>query len=120
MRLPWFSGLFIAVSFACGSSDATSGAGGGDAGDGRFHPPKNGQAIAAADACTEIAAKVSAKFQALSCPYTAPQCPSFPSAQTKCAQYDEGTVSGCVADYEKQTDCAGLRAAVTDCAIDCK
>lgn len=106
---------------ACGSDgDDTGAATAADAGDGRYHPPGNGKPMTEQDACASLTNARSSKAKELACSATTRPCPTFLRAQfpgNDCAQYDEGTVTGCVAYYTKQADCDALADAVVDCAV---
>lgn len=103
---------------ACGSgSSGTDGAGGGP--DGKLHPPTNGVAMSEADACKALANEQTKDTLALSCLSTSYTCPDRLRAAfgTSCLQYDQGSVSGCVAYYAAATTCDDLAAAVDACAV---
>jgi hypothetical protein len=111
---------------ACGSDDADAGtSAAADAGDGRYHPPGNGKAMTEQAACDALSSARQAKMKALqqagqSCSATVRPCPTFLRAQfpgNDCAQYDEGTVTGCAAYYDDTSDCDGLAKAVANCAV---
>ena len=106
---------------ACGSDSGDGGAGAtADASDGRYHPAGNGKAMTEQAACLALSNARQAKAKDLACSATTRPCPTFLRAQfpgNDCAQYDEGSVSGCVAYYDGKATCDALAAAVTDCAV---
>lgn len=100
---------------ACGDS---GGSGGAD--DGLFHPEPSGVATDEAAACSALRDALDAKSVALSCVSTFRVCPSFVQSASgeQCAQYDQGTVNGCVAYYGDATDCDDLKARSESCAFE--
>src|ERR1700733_7416353 len=97
---------------ACGETGGTGagGAGGaGGGGDGKYHPPGNGQHESEKDACAALATAQDARNTALGCTATSRPCPSLIQVMvggTSCLEYDQGSVQGCIDDYNQQASCA--------------
>ncbi len=126
LRFPLRAAIVALISSAmplvgCGSdTDGTSGTAAADASDGRYHPAGNGKAMTEQDACAALSNARQARGKDLACSATVRPCPTFLRAQfpgNDCAQYDEGTVTGCVAYYAGKSSCEALAAAVSDCAV---
>lgn len=107
--------LLAPLAPACGDS---GGSGGAD--DGRFHPEPSGVAADEASACAALRDALDARALALSCVSTFRVCPSFVQSESgePCAQYDQGTVNGCVAYYGDAKDCEDLKARSESCAFE--
>ncbi|HSN97930.1 MAG TPA: hypothetical protein VLS89_06515 [Candidatus Nanopelagicales bacterium] len=118
-----FSAPLLALVGACGGDDdgASSGDPPADAGDGKLRPPGNGVRTTEAAACDALYDGYESARQSLGCTVsTSRTCPSLLRAQvggTACLEYDQGSVSGCVAHYGDQTDCSALAAAQDDCVV---
>jgi hypothetical protein len=116
------AGLALVVAAACtveteeDDDGTTTGTGGVD--DGKLHPEPNGVRISETEACEAMHDAVESAAQLMNCPKTLRPCPNFLRAQapypTDCAQYDEGSVQGCVdhwtgitngCDLLDETDC---------------
>jgi hypothetical protein len=85
--------------------------------DGKFHPPTNGVAESESAACAAISTAIGNDRSNLQCVGTLPTCPDLVvgvSGQT-CAQYDQGSIQGCVDYYSKGTTCADLNTRITNC-----
>jgi hypothetical protein len=110
----------VAALAACGSSSSPATSSTADASDGRYHPAGNGKAMTEADACTALSNARTTASKNFGCSATVRPCPTFLRAQfpgNDCAEYDEGTVTGCVDYYAGKHDCDELAAAVADCAV---
>lgn len=81
-----------------------------DADDGKVHPPPNGVHITEQQACTALQDAIQAQALTLGCSTTVRPCPTYLRAQfqTACMEYDEGSVTGCVAYYQSVSSCAEL------------
>lgn len=116
------SAFALAPSFAgCDSGSGSSGGGSttGTTTDGRFHPSPDGTHVSEKAACDALVKEQQKQLLALHCVGTGQTCPSFLRAefQTACMEYDQGSVTGCIAYYVQQTTCDALKAAVDDCVI---
>ena len=80
------------------SEDATSSTGAGGMDDGKLRPDPNGVRISEAQACDAMRGAVDAAAQLMNCTKTLRPCPNFLRATyvTQCAEYDQGSVQGCV------------------------
>lgn len=107
LAVSWLGGIVFALplgaalALACSSEtgeddDGSSGAGGID--DGKLRPEPNGVRISEEEACTRMRGAVESAAQLMNCTKTLRPCPTFLHATyvTQCAQYDEGSVQGCV------------------------
>jgi hypothetical protein len=109
-----------ALGFACGSSDdPDTGEGPSDVDDGRYHPEANGVHTTEAAACDALEDAQTTMLHELDCAGTTRPCPELLRAQfkTQCLEYDEGSVSGCVAYYKAKKTCDDLNDAIADCAV---
>jgi hypothetical protein len=90
-----------------------------DAGDGRYHPPGNGQHVAEDAACSALQSAQESKVQSLQCPITTRTCPSLLRVEfgVACLEYDEGSVQGCVDYYKSKMNCDDLAVAIKDCVV---
>jgi hypothetical protein len=111
------AGLALALAMGCSGSDAGTGGGGGK--DDRYHPKANGSPVDEATACDTLHKALEDKQLALGCVMTLRLCPSLVQVESgqQCAQYDQGTVAGCVTYYGQATDCADLSTRSTKCAF---
>lgn len=102
-RISWLAG-FALVPLACSSDE---GGGGG----GPYAPPGNGVPMNEAEACAALQDAESDKRNALACgPVTLPACPGYlRKANEPCLEYDQGTVSGCVAYIASLSSCDALK-----------
>jgi hypothetical protein len=120
MMRPLFALAALSFLFplACGST-ADPGPDGGTGGDGKYHPPGNGQPMTELDACNALNGAQDADHTALGCVSTTRSCPELIRVQfgTECQQYDQGSVQGCVDYYAKATTCADLNTAINDCVV---
>jgi hypothetical protein len=87
--------------------------------DGKYHPTANGKAESEADACTALSAAIDMDRSNLSCVGTSPTCPSLVQAGSgqTCAQYDQGTIQGCVDYFAKATTCQDISTRIDDCVF---
>ncbi len=95
---------------------SSTGAGGVD--DGRLRPEPNGIRISEAQACEAMRAAVDDAARLMNCTKTLRPCPNFLRASytTQCAEYDEGSVQGCVDHWSGITNgCQFLDE--TDCVV---
>lgn len=107
--------LSLALFFACSSEpetddDATSSAAGGGVDDGRLRPEPNGVHISEADACDQLRGALATKVQELACTKTLRACPNFLRATygAECAEFDQGSVQGCVDHWNGIFNCSIL------------
>ncbi len=102
---------------ACSSGDTGTGGAGGK--DDNFHPTANGVAMDEATACDALHKALEDRQLALSCTLTLRTCPSMVQAVagTQCAQFDQGTINGCVTYYGQATDCTDLGTRSNKCAF---
>ena len=110
----------LAVLPGCGDSGETGGDASAEAGDGKLHPPGNGQMESESAACTALSQAQDSLNAAMACTATTRPCPSLIQVQvggTACLQYDQGSVQGCVDNYNAQTTCDALAAAVDNCVV---
>ncbi|MFO0588547.1 MAG: hypothetical protein U0441_13445 [Polyangiaceae bacterium] len=107
--------------FGCGDggSGGSSGTTTTTTTDNRYHPPADGTHVTEKSACEALVNKQEKKLLALKCVGTGQVCPGFLRSEfsTECMEYDEGSVAGCIAYYDQQTTCDGLKAAIDDCVI---
>lgn len=110
--------MLLAASAACDDEEPIGT--GGAPSDGRFHPPKSGKAIDESPACESLLNAITKKFLSLGCVGTSPTCPGLvrTESQQQCAQYDEGTVQGCVKYINEGTDCSTVSKRIADCAFE--
>jgi hypothetical protein len=123
-RLPLsFSLAALALTLcACAGSSGNDSPNTNDAGDGKYHPAGNGKPVAATDACNELSQSVSAQGSK-ACSgqvFTVGQCPGGDAAKAHCAQFDQGTVQGCVTYFNSAMTCDDLRAKATNCVVACQ
>ena len=112
MRQHFIFALAAPLLVACGDSGGAGGSGGA-ADDGKFHPAADGTRVDETPACDLLHDKLSEVALSLeSCVTTFATCPGFVRSvsATDCAQYDGGTVDGCIAYYGDAADCDDLRA----------
>lgn len=105
---------------ACGSDGTGAGGAGGSTGDGKYHPPGNGQHMAQDAACDALSQAQDARNTAMVCTATSRPCPSLILVQvggTECLEYDQGSVQGCVDYYDMQTTCDALAQAIDNCVV---
>lgn len=113
----------LALAYAgCDSGGSSSTGGtttGTDTGDGHYHPEPNGTHITEKAACDALVNVQGKQLLALSCVGTGQTCPAFLRSEfkTACMEYDEGSVSGCIAYYKEQTSCDGLKNAIEACIV---
>jgi hypothetical protein len=90
-----------------------------DAGDGRYHPPPNGEHVTEDAACSALEDAQESKVQSLQCPITTRTCPSLLRVEfgVACLEYDQGSVQGCVDYYKSKTTCDDLAVAIKDCVV---
>jgi hypothetical protein len=95
----------VLVVGACGGDDE-----GDDGGDGRHRPPPNGVHMSETDACTELSGALRQRALSLGCQSTLRACPDFlrSAYDPDCAEYDRGTVDGCVAFYQDISSCSEI------------
>ena len=107
--------VLLWVGAGCGDSG-----GAGGAGDGRFHPDASGVGIDETAACDALRAALDTKSTGLSCVSTFRVCPSLVRTESgeDCAQYDKGTIDGCVAYFGDAKDCDDLKARSESCAFE--
>ena len=88
--------------------------------DGLLHPPSNGVHISESEACSVLLGAYTAQLDALDCTITTTRtCPDLVRAMVKgqaCLEFDEGSVEGCIAHYNEQSDCQSLASALNYCA----
>lgn len=75
-------------------------------------PDASGQAMAEAAACSALADALGKARTRLECnDFTLPACPGLvrPPSGRRCAQYDQGTVDGCVSVIDGYTTCTELQ-----------
>lgn len=72
-----------------------------------FTPTPTGVRISEQEACEAYVAGLEAAAERLGCTMTTPLCPGFlrQSAGEACYQYDQGTVTACVAFFDEYTTC---------------
>lgn len=115
--------LAMAFSFAGCGDGGGSGSGGGSGTttttDGKYHPAADGAHVTEKVACDALVAKQEKKLLALGCVGTGQTCPGFLRSQfqTACMEYDQGSVSGCLAYYDQQSTCAALKNAIEACVV---
>ena len=106
---------------ACGASPGPGNDGGtDDAGDGKLHPPGNGQHQSEAAACDALSKAQDARNTAMMCTSTQRPCPALVQVQvggTPCLEYDQGSVQGCVDDYGLAKTCDTLATAIANCVV---
>jgi hypothetical protein len=87
--------------------------------DGKYHPTTNGKPESEADACTALANAIDSDRSNLSCVGTSPTCPSLVQAVSglTCAEYDEGTIKGCVDYFAKATTCQDISTRIDNCVF---
>ena len=88
-----------------------------DGNDGKFHPPTNGMTMAEDEACEALHKAIDTTRSTLQCTGTTRTCPSLVqiASGAMCAEYDQGTITGC-ADYFKQApDCTELSTRIDTC-----
>lgn len=114
--------LAFASPLACSSEtqtddDGTSSAAGGGVDDGRLRPDPNGVRITEADACEQLRGTLETKVQELACTKTLRPCPNFLRAtyDPQCAEFDEGSVQGCVDHWNGIFNCSILDE--NDCVV---
>lgn len=94
--------LPLLITVACGSDttadDDGSGTGAGGVDDGKLRPPPNGVRISEEQACEAMRTAVDDAARTMNCTKTLRACPNFlrVTYTTQCAQFDEGSVQGCV------------------------
>ncbi len=113
--------LLLVISAACGSettsSDDDGAAGSGGIDDGKLRPEPNGVRISEAEACQLMHGALQSKVEQLKCTKTLRPCPNFLRTvyPTKCSEYDQGTVQGCVDHWNGIFNCDILDE--TDCVV---
>lgn len=119
MRLVSSLALLSLLVLGCASGEGASASAStstsGDASDGRYHPPGNGQRVSEQVACETL----TKAFDQVICIGTSSVCPELLRRQfsTSCLAYDQGSVDGCVAAFSMKTDCAERKQAFEGCAI---
>lgn len=105
--MSWMCVLAVGLASAAGCSSSESSATGGD-GPQAYKPPGNGQPTTEADACARLTKALDDRSAALGCTATHPVCPQYLEQFTHgtCYQYDDGTVTACVAYIADYTSCA--------------
>lgn len=126
MRLP-LRAIALAIALvaapSCGSDEThkheTSTGDPVDSGDGRYHPPPNGQHVPEDTACSALSDAQDAKVQSLKCPITTRTCPSLLRVEfgVACMEYDDGSVKGCIDHYNAQKGCTELTEAIKECVV---
>jgi hypothetical protein len=114
--------LVLACSLSCGSEDRKETVPPDeeeDAGDGKVRPAPNGQHVGEATACDALLGAQDSKIKSLQCSITTRTCPALLRVvfATKCLEYDDGSVQGCIAHYKKETTCDGLENAINECEV---
>ncbi len=114
-----FLSAFMFVLLAGCGGDESSATTGDPPADGKYHPAGNGQHVSETAACDSLLNAQQAKFTSLSCVGTTRQCPDRLRSEfgASCMEYDEGSVSGCVAYYGEAMDCDELAKRVADCVV---
>lgn len=107
--------------FGCGDGGSGDGSGSSTTTttDHRYHPTADGTHITEKSACDALVNKQEKKLLALKCIGTGQVCPGFLRSEfsTACMEYDQGSVAGCIAYYDQQTTCDGLKAAIESCVV---
>lgn len=113
MRILFVAAALICIS-GCGPDETTPAPS-----DGKIRPAPNGEHIAEAAACKAFSDAHSKKLLAVGCVGTAPSCPGLLRTQSgaDCLEYDKGSLDGCIAHIDAQTDCAGINAAIVNCVV---
>jgi hypothetical protein len=90
-----------------------------DSGDGKVHPPPNGQHVSEDAACSALLAAQDARIKSLQCAITTRTCPALLRTvfTTACMEYDQGSVNGCIEHYKGKTTCDGLEEGIAECVV---
>ena len=109
--------LPLAVAVVAVSGCSVGGGSTTGSNDGKYHPPTNGQAISETDACNTLSTAIGSLRSNMQCVGTTPTCPSLVQGVSgvTCAQYDQGSIQGCVAYYGKATSCMDISTRVDNC-----
>jgi hypothetical protein len=87
--------------------------------DGKIRPPPSGERLMEAPACAALSDAHSKMMLSVGCAGTTRTCPTLLRAQSgsECAEYDKGSLDGCITHIQAQTTCPEVAASLDECIV---